>query len=104
MQAINQVKGMKQPSVNFDWQYLVTFEPKREWLGHRYFKYSVHSDTVIQVVITPGVEKKGRGHVFGVYVISLQTLFSNYLGMGYAVPTTKKEYSKAFDKVVQILK
>lgn len=91
-------------TVNFEWQYLVTFEPKREWLGLRYFKFSIHSDTVVQVVLHPGQEKKGRGHVFGVYVISRQTLFANYLGMGYAIPTTKKEYSKAFDKVVKILK
>lgn len=91
-------------AVNFDWQYLVTVETRREWLGHRYFKYSIHSDTCIQVVVTPGVEKKGRGHVFGVYCISRQTLFANYLGMGYALPVTKKEYDKAFDRVVEVLK
>jgi len=89
---------------DFDWQYMVTAEHRREWLGHRFFKYSIHSDTVIQVVLNPGQEKKGRGHVFGVYVIARQTLFANYLGMGYAIPTTKREYSKAFDKVVKILK
>jgi hypothetical protein len=89
---------------NFEWQYMVTVEHRREYLGLRFFKFSIHTDTCIQVVMSPGQERKGRGHVFGVYCISRQTLFSNYLGTGYAIPTTKKEYEKAFDKVVKALK
>jgi hypothetical protein len=88
----------------FNWQYMVICDERREWLGHRYFKFSIHTDTVIQVVLSPGQEKRGRGNVFGVYCIARQTLFSNYLGMGYAIPTTKREYEKAFEKVVSILK
>lgn len=90
--------------INFNWQYLEIAEERREWLGHRFFKFSIHTDTVIQVVKTPGQEKRGRGHVFGVYCISRQTLFSNYLGMQYAKPTTKGKYEKAFDEVVKTLK
>jgi hypothetical protein len=87
-----------------EWQYLVIAEHRREWLGLRYFKFNYHTDTVVQVCVSPGQEKRGRGHVFGTYVISRQTLFSNYLGMMYAIPTTKREYDKAFDKVMKALK
>ena len=97
-------ENIKKANKTLGWQYLVIAENRREWLGYRFFKFSIHTDTCIQVVKSTGMEKKGRGHVFGVYCISRQTLFANYLAMGYAVPATKKQYEAAFDEVVSILK
>lgn len=92
------------PLSKIQWEYFETVAHRHEYLGHRFFATSLHTDTCIQIVLTPGQEKKGRGHVFGVYCISRLTLFSNYMSMGYTIPTTKKKYTEAFNKVVDILK
>lgn len=80
-------------------------DARNEYLGVRYFKVvQERMDSVIQVVVNPGQERKGRGHTFGVYLISRITFFSNYLSMNYAVPCTKKEYDKSFEAVLKYLK
>ncbi len=84
--------------------YLKTVESRKEYLGERYFKTSNSSFECIQVCVTTGDLKKGRAHTFGVYVISKLTLMANYVAMGYAIPTTEKEYKKAFNKVIEYLK
>lgn len=85
------------------WQYLITVEHRREYLGLRFFKWSIHSDTVIQIVKTSGEMKRGRGNLYGVYLISRQTLFSNYVALAYAVPCSKREFQNAFKQVVENL-
>ena len=73
---------------------------RHEWLGVRYFRVAQSSrDSVTQVCVNPGQERRGRGNTFGIYLISRMTFFSNYLAQAYAIPCTKKEYDKAFDQV-----
>lgn len=76
---------------------------RNEWLGKRYFKIDLKSDSVIQVLVTCGEIKKGRGNTFGIYLISRMTFFSNYLAMNYAVPCSQKEYEKNFKEVLSYL-
>lgn len=84
--------------------YVIT-ESRREWLGIRYYKVAQSfSPSVTQVVVNPGQERKGRGHTFGIYLISRMTFFSNYLAMQYAIPCTKREYENAFEQVLKHLK
>jgi hypothetical protein len=92
------------PPVEHYSYYQIT-QSRKEYLGVRYFKVrQSFKDSVIQVVVNPGQERKGRGNTFGVYLISRMTFFSNYLAMVYAIPCTKKDYDKAFDTVLKYLK
>jgi hypothetical protein len=47
--------------------------------GKRLFKHDTLANVVIQVVVYPGEEKKGKGRMIGVYRISENTLIGNYL-------------------------
>lgn len=86
------------------YQYVVTIESRREYLGTRYFAFSLHSDSVIQVVIAPGEGRRGRNNTIGVHCIATMSFMSNYHGMGYTRAVTKREYLKAFDKVITIMR
>lgn len=72
--------------------------------GDRYFKVDHRSYESIQVCLSAGEVKKGRGHTFGIYLISRLTVLSNYIAIGYAVPCKKSEYERAFKKVLKYLK
>lgn len=82
-----------------NYQYFRITDDRQKWLGNRYFKVDMAIDHVVQVCVSVGETKKGRGHTFGVYLISRMTFFANYLAMQYAVPCTKTEYNKNFKKV-----
>lgn len=76
----------------------------RDYKGDRFFKrQKIDPDMIIQVCVTQGEPKRGKGHQFGIYLIGTTTFFANYLGPGYAEPCTKEEYSKAFWEVYQNL-
>lgn len=77
---------------------------KTEYYGNRFFKMVPNEEYITQVCQATGETKKGRGNMVGIYSIGKVTFFSNYLAMQYAIPCTKKEYKKAFDKVLKILK
>jgi len=85
------------------YQYFKITSERRDYLGERYFKADMSAWDVIQVVKTVGETKKGRGHTFGVYLISRLTFFSNYLAMNYAVPCSEKEYTKHLKEVIALL-
>lgn len=84
-------------------QYYRIDDRRIEYLGCRYFRVDLTSDSVIQVCVTNGEQKKGKGHYFGLYLISRTTFFTNYLGMGYAIPTDKEEYESMKEKVLLYL-
>jgi hypothetical protein len=85
------------------YQYYKIDSPRRDYLGKRFFKVDMNAWECIQVCVTTGDTKKGRGHTFGVYLISRLTFFSNYLAMGYAVPCSEKEYTKNLKDVLSML-
>jgi len=90
---------MRQPIYHY-WKIV---QSRNEYLGIRYFKVDMNSEAVIQICVSVGETKKGRGHTFGIYVIDRMTFFSNYLGMGYAEPCDAKEYKKEFKRIVTYL-
>jgi len=90
--------------IEIKYQYFKIIDSRTEWLGIRYFKYSPHSDKVVQVCVTTGEVKKGKSNTFGVYLIASLTFLCNYLAVGYCQPCTKKQYEKAFETVVTYLK
>ncbi len=85
-------------------QFCKTVSNRRDYLGERYFRYNDASETVVQVCVTQGEQKKGRSNTFGVHVIAKMTLFANYMAMNYTIPCTKAEYEKKFNKVVKMLR
>ena len=74
-----------------------------EYLGKRYFRWHPFTGEVCQVYFGGGEPRKGRNAMVGIYYISSQTFFSNYLAMSYAVPCTKKEWTNACVKVLSVL-
>lgn len=58
---------------------------------------------MIQVCISTGEAKKGRGNIFGIYKISRMTFMANYLAMSYAIPCGIAEYKKNFNRVLKLL-
>lgn len=76
--------------------------------GLRYFKLDngidfPDSEMVIQVCVSPGKAKKGRANCIGIYVIRRLTLLGNYAFSAQLKPTTKREYSAAFKKVLKLV-
>lgn len=85
--------------------YFKVKKDKNKYLGNRFFKWTGGEDKIVQVCVIPGeITKKGRGHTIGAYYISKQTFASNYFVMDYIEPTTKKQFEKEFNKVVEFLK
>ena len=76
----------------------------RKWRGTRFFRIDWQAQEVVQVLVTPGEEKKGRGNTFGIYTISLVTLFGNFMGPGYLQSVTKAQFEEQFNEVVKFLK
>ena len=89
-----------------NYQYFKIHPEREDYKGKRFFKqdgnFTTH--TVFQVCINEGDVKRGRGNLFGITMINKMTLFGNYIGPGYAIPCTKKEYEKAFAEVLKYLK
>jgi hypothetical protein len=93
----------KNPITKKVFNYYKIAPSRSEWLGKRYFKVDMHTEFVIQVCVTVGATKKGRGHTYGVYLIGRMTFFANYLAMAYAIPCSKAEYNKNFKEVIGYL-
>lgn len=89
---------------SFVWIYMETAKHRHDICGHRFFRYSTQSDTIVQVTKTSGESKRGRGNTYGISLISRMTLFANYVALGYATPITKRVFEKAFDEVVNNLR
>lgn len=84
--------------------YLKVCKDHNEYLGERYFKLDWNSDKVVQVCLSNGRDvRRGRSNTIGVYLISKQTLFSNYMAMKYLEPCTKRAFEKQFQLVVDFL-
>lgn len=80
-------------------------KPERtEWLGVRFFKVDWDSIKAIQVCVGTGDVKRGKANAVGIYTIDKVTFCTNYLGMGYVTPCTKREFEKKFDLIVSALK
>jgi len=77
---------------------------RQKYLGVRFFKWNVKNKEVVQVCVTCGDMKRGKGSNFGIYTIGQATFFSNYLAMGYAIPCKQSVYEDEFKKVLQFLK
>lgn len=76
----------------------------RQYKGERYFRFEINSDHVIQVCVSEGEIKKGKGHSMGVVIIHANTLLSNYMAPGYLETCSKNKYERAFNKTVKLLK
>jgi len=84
-------------------QYFKIVANRKEYLGDRYFRFTMYSSKVIQVCTSVGETKKGKSNTFGVYLIDRTTFFTNYYSMGYIEPVTKAEYMKKFKAVIDML-
>lgn len=84
-------------------EYYKIIKPRYEYLGIRYFKVDLRSESVIQIVELPGEPKKGRANALGIYLIARNTFISNYYSVGYAERCTKDQYNKAFQRTIKIL-
>lgn len=93
---------MTKQQIRYD--YAITSDHRREYVGLRYFAHSIHTNDVIQVVVSTGDSRRGKSNCIGVYVISRTSFFSNYFGPGYVIPCDKKTYLKAFDKITEIIR
>lgn len=85
-------------------QYFKIKKERQNWLGIRFFRVNYIEGNVVQVCVAPGEERRGRGNMLGICVLSKITFFSNYLSMIYVQPCTRAEYNKQFEKVVKILR
>jgi len=81
----------------------VYFKFQSEHRGVRFFRVTP-MEKVVQVVRNPGEIKRGRTNTIGVIMIDRMTLFSNYGFGNHLKPCTKKQYQKAFNDVVKMLK
>jgi hypothetical protein len=84
-----------------DYSYFKVAKSRQKFLGERYFKLDATSEAVVQVCVTAGETKKGRGNTFGIYKISRMTFLANYYAYKYAIPCTKAEYQTNFDRVLE---
>jgi len=75
-----------------------------DYLGVRFFKVNYNSDTVVQVCINNGEPKKGKGNHIGVYLISRESLFANYVAYARVVSCERDEYVSAFKTVIKFMK
>lgn len=91
-------------SKNIQYEYAITADHRRDYVGLRYFAHSIHTNDVIQVVISTGDSRRGKSNSIGLYVISRTSFFSNYFGPGYVKACSRKEFIKAFDKVAEIIR
>lgn len=76
--------------------------------GNRFFKINdlanfPESETVIQVCVSPGAIKKGRGHCMGIYMIRRTTMLSNFVFLSEFMECTKDEYETAKEQVLKLL-
>ncbi len=85
-------------------EYYKTSENRWDYLGLRYFKFNNISDNTVQVCVTTGDVKKGKSNTFGVYLIAKMTFLTNYYMQPYVEKCSKREYEKAFKKVIELLK
>lgn len=85
-------------------EYYKITKDRQHYIGIRYFKFNWNEEQVVQVIVFPGEEKRGKGPNFGICLISKLNFMANYLGSQKVVPATLKEYKTNFDKVVKALK
>lgn len=80
--------------------------------GDRYFKVDWVNGRCVQVVLDSGRHKKGRPHCTGIYNLAIASFRGSYhwffgrknLGNTQLLATTKNQFEKAFDKMVNNLK
>lgn len=77
------------------------------YIGDRYFKVDWENQTCVQIVENPGLEKSGRSHCIGVYIISMQTFNGNYYWHfgrdsqhSKMLLTTENQFNLAKDRVL----
>ena len=85
-------------------QYYRIIKRQREYRGIRFFKFTLSSQSVIQVCVSEGEIKKGKGHSMGIVLIHSMTFLSNYLAPGAVELCRRDEYERAFVKTVKLLK
>ncbi len=85
-------------------QYFKIRKERQDYKGIRYFRFNYDTEKVVQVCSFTGDVKKGKSNTFGVYLIHRLTFFTNYLAINYCEPCTKREFEKAFEKTVKMLK
>ena len=72
--------------------------------GERYFRMTSGDSKVITVIVSEGCNAQGRGKCPSIRVMNKTTVLTNYFGYKNFEEITKKEYNKAFDDVVKLLK
>lgn len=85
-------------------QFYQIVKDRRDFKGERYFRFNPLTNSVVQICINQGEDKKGRAHVFGVYTIHRLTFLSNYFNMGYCEQIPRAEFNNQFKKIVNQLK
>lgn len=85
--------------------YFKVIKDKNDYLGERYFKINWYTDRCVQVCVKNGsVRRRGKGNQIGVYMIGKLTILSNYLGMNYLEPTTKRQFQNKLDHVIKMIR
>lgn len=79
-------------------------DERKDYLGDRYFRMNLTSDTVTTIHMGGVDTKRGKSNNIGVYFISKMTFVSNYMAMNYIEPITKNEWNKHFEKIVKMLR
>ena len=86
------------------------FISKGNYLGKRLFAWNPDTGKCIQVVVSPGAKKKGRGYMVGIYPISESSFRGKYMwhlkhSTKRAVQeTTQKLFFYYFDQTTEKLK
>lgn len=84
-------------------EYYQIKKDRQEYLGVKLFRFELNNPYVTQIVVYNGIEKKGKGHYVGVYLISKESFMSNYLGY-YVDSCTKAKFDKTFKDMMKRLK
>lgn len=81
-----------------------TIQKKYQYFkGDRYFKVDRQSPYCVQVCLSAGDMKKGRGSTYGIYIVSRITFIGNFLSCRYVVECKKEVYDQAFAEALKNL-
>lgn len=76
--------------------------------GKRFFRISTHPTLdlkkCVQVCVSVGDKKRGRGSMVGVSVVSFSTIACNYMAYNGWTNSNAESFDQAFDQVVAELK
>jgi hypothetical protein len=85
------------------------FHVVSEHIGDRYFKVDWINNKCIQIVNSPGKEKKGKSSCIGVYTLAISSFRGTYhwylgkKGNTQLLVTTENQFNRAFEKITNLL-